>query len=79
MCFSKPKIPPVQADPELARQQMEARQAAATDRANLKDQRVADAMARLGGRYGRSSLFTGTSGGAGYAAPQARSLFVQGA
>lgn len=77
MCFSKKQSlpPPVTADPELARQQAEARQANIITKGEAKDRRVADALAKMSGRYGRSSLFTGGAGGAGYAAPQARSLF----
>lgn len=78
MCFGKPKPPPpVVGDPELARQTTEARAAAQAERASAKDKRLADALSRIGGRYGRSSLFTDGAGGAGYAAPAARSLFQQ--
>lgn len=77
MCFKKPKAPkPPPNDPELARANKEAREAAQVERKLAKDRRLEEKLAMLEGRFGRSSLISGAKGGQGFAAPAARSLFV---
>lgn len=78
MCFKKPKIPTVVADPELAAQKEEVKADAQETRAADKETRLNAALSRANGTFGRSSLFTGGAGGAGYAAPAVRSLFEAG-
>ena len=78
MCFKKPKAPKVTPDPELARQREEARRAAAEEREANKRARIDDRLSVLGGSSGRSLLFSQGGGGAGFAAPAARSLMVRG-
>ncbi len=78
MCFGPKKPaapPPVKGDPELARQVEEERKLRQGDRAASKEARAADIIARLQGRSGRSSLFSGGAGGSGFATPVLRSLF----
>lgn len=78
MCFSGPKPPAVVADPELERQKADAAANAQADRASNKQAMIDQMIAGIIGKGGRNSLFT-KSGGSGFAAPQARSLFtVQG-
>ncbi len=74
MCFSAPKPPPVVEDPELKRQQEEARQQAQQIRSQNKKAATADEIAKQLGKVGRGSLLTGGQGGAGFSAPIARSL-----
>lgn len=77
MCFKKPPKPPqVFPDPQLREQQKAARDDAAAARAADKQARTEAALARLSGAIGRNSLISGGVGGAGFAAPAARSLFV---
>lgn len=76
MCFKAPKPPAVVADPELAREKADAEANAQATRAANKDSRTETALATMMGRTGRASLFSGGAGGAGFAAPQARSLFT---
>lgn len=78
MCFKKPKAPKITPDPELARQREEARRLAAEERQANKEGRISEQLSILGGNSGRSLLFTQGGGGAGFAAPQARSLMVRG-
>lgn len=78
MCFKKPKAPKPTPNPELARDREEARRLAAEERAAAKRSRIDEQMSVLGGNSGRSLLFTQGGGGAGFAAPQARSLMVRG-
>jgi hypothetical protein len=78
MCFKKPKPPVVQADPELERERAEAKQVAREERRANKQSRLEEMLARSGGKFGRSSMFSGSAGGSGFAAPLARSLFVEG-
>ena len=76
MCFSAPKPPPVIEDPELKAQQQAARDQAAQIRAQNKKTATADEIARQMGKVGRGSLLSGGAGGAGFAAPLARSLLA---
>lgn len=76
MCFKKPKPPKVYADPQLKQQQAAARDDAAALRAADKEARTEAKLAQLSGLMGRGSLLSGGRGGAGFAAPQARSLFT---
>lgn len=77
MCFKKPKMPATPPnDPELARANREAREAAQVERMLAKDRRLEERLAMMEGRFGRTSLITGAKGGQGFAAPAARSLFV---
>lgn len=83
MCFKSPKPPPPSttgqdiADPALQRERAQAEVDASVLKAENKQRRMEDELALLQGRIGRHSLFTGGQGGAGYAAPLGRSLFVQ--
>jgi hypothetical protein len=83
MCFPKPPKPPAAsstgsstADPALQRQRIQVEEDNAVIKAENKDARMEDQLALLQGRIGRASLFSGGRGGAGYAAPLGRSLFV---
>lgn len=78
MCFKAPKPPPVVPDPNFTIQREAGEQEVRDNKSANKDSRTANALALLNNRYGRGSLFTGSTGGMGYAAPAARSLFVQG-
>lgn len=75
----KPKPPPMtdtSVDPELQRQRRQAEEENALIKGEQKDQRTADRLQFLMGRYGRRSLFSGGQGGKGYAAPRGASLFL---
>jgi len=77
MCFKKPPKPPkIYADPALKQQQLDVRDDAAAQRAADKESRTEQKLAALSGRMGRGGLLSGGAGGAGYAMPAARSLFV---
>jgi hypothetical protein len=71
MCFKKPKMPAasteeVQAEAEL-KQQREAMQAElATAKAESKDRRMQEAIAKSTGRFGFRSLLSGRKGGQGF-------------
>lgn len=67
MCFSAPKPPPVVEDPELKRQQAEARREAQAIRSQNKEKATAADLTRAMGRVGRGSLISGGQGGAGFA------------
>lgn len=75
MCF-KPKKPKVVEDPELKRQQEEAKAEAQRIRAENKQTATAEEIARQLGRIGRGSLISGSQGGAGFAMPSPRSLLA---
>lgn len=76
MCFS-PKVPKVKPDPNVSIQIQEQEQQVRDNKTLNKQIRLDDAMQLLSGRIGRASLFSGGTGGAGYASPVARSLFVR--
>lgn len=71
MCFKKPKMPAasteeMQAEAEL-KQQREAMQAElATVKAESKDRRMQEAIAKSTGRFGFRSLLSGRKGGQGF-------------
>jgi hypothetical protein len=70
MCFPKAPKPPKSvdsgADQALTRERRQAELDAAAIRASNKEIRMEDELARLTGRQGRRSLFTGGQGGIGY-------------
>lgn len=78
MCFKPPKPPKPVPNPEFTIQRNEAEQMARDTRAANKQARLEQTMQMLSGRVGRVSMFTGSAGGAGFAAPAGRSLFVKG-
>lgn len=79
MCGPKPPKPQKpQPNYELIRESEAVREQQSQQRSELKRMRLEDRMGRLGNRFGRASLFTGSQGGAGYNAPVARQLFTQG-
>ena len=75
-CF-KPKIPKAVPNPDATIQRMEMEAQGRDTKAANKQARLEATLAGLSGKMGRNSLFTGMGGGAGYAAPLARSLFVE--
>lgn len=76
MCFKPPKPKPVAPNPELALQKSDSEAIAQERRSEAKKMRINETIAKMSGYTGRSSLFSGGAGGAGFAAPAARSLFV---
>lgn len=79
MCGSKPKPPKptpdqIAAEKEAALLREMELQRQREIRADNKKSRLEFMIAKLGNRYGRSNLLTGSRGGQGYAAPQVRSL-----
>ena len=66
MCFKPPKPPPVVEDPELKRQQEEARAQAQEIRSQDKKKATAYQLLQQQGRIGRASLLSGGQGGAGF-------------
>jgi hypothetical protein len=83
MCGEKPKPPKPtkaqkQAEADAAAQRKLALEEQRAIRAENKEQRKQMRLGMLGMRLGRQSLLTGGRGGAGYAAPMARSLLTVG-
>ena len=79
MCGKKPRPPKptaeqVAAEKEAALLREMEFQRQREIRAEAKGERLEMTIAKLGTKYGRTSLLTGNRGGQGYAAPMARSL-----
>jgi hypothetical protein len=71
MCFKKPKMPApsaeeMAAEQELKQQRETMRAQLAATKAEAKDRRTQEAIARATGRYGFRSLLSGRKGGQGF-------------
>lgn len=77
MCGGAPKPPKPQANYELIRESEAARETQSRQRAELKRMRLEDRIGKLGNRFGRASLFSGSQGGAGYGGAATRTMFDQ--
>jgi len=71
MCFKKPKMPAasaeeMQAEAELKQQREAMRAELATAKAESKDRRMQEAIAKSTGRFGFRSLLSGRKGGQGF-------------
>lgn len=71
MCFKKPKMPApsaeeLQAEAELKQQREAMRAELATMKAESKERRTQEAIAKATGRFGFRSLLSGRKGGQGF-------------
>jgi hypothetical protein len=71
MCFKKPKMPApsaeeLQAEAELKQQREAMRAELASVKAEAKERRTQEAIAKATGRYGFRSLLSGRKGGQGF-------------